>query len=232
MRALFLACRWLPSCSVIAWLGERKKKNLSSLFLKGHSPIRLGPHPCDPFNLNYFLKPYVHTQSLSHVWHCDSMDCSPPSSSVHGIFQARKLEWVAISSSRVSSQLRDQTQVFCVSCTGRWVLYPCATREGPHQSPYLSPDRVMLGFVSIYILVGHSSVHRTENTWDACYKYASWAMKSYTHLIMIGSHHFKNSGAVRPSLGYPFIHVTIVIEFLLCARYHSRHWAGSNREKI
>ena len=40
---------------------------------------------------------------------CDPMDCSPPGSSVHGIFQARTLEWVAISSSRGSSQPRDQT---------------------------------------------------------------------------------------------------------------------------
>ena len=38
---------------------------------------------------------------------CDPRDCSPPGSSVHGILQARKLEWVAISSSRGSSQLRD-----------------------------------------------------------------------------------------------------------------------------
>ena len=42
---------------------------------------------------------------------CDPMDCSQPGSSVHGIFQARILEWVAISSSRASSQHRDQTQV-------------------------------------------------------------------------------------------------------------------------
>ena len=34
---------------------------------------------------------------LSHVWLCDSMDCSPSGSSVHGIFQARILQWVAIS---------------------------------------------------------------------------------------------------------------------------------------
>ena len=40
-----------------------------------------------------------------------SMDCSPPGSSVHGILQARKLEWVAIPFSRVSSQPRDQTRV-------------------------------------------------------------------------------------------------------------------------
>ena len=38
---------------------------------------------------------------------CDPMDCSPPGSSVHGIFQVRILEWVAISSSRGSSQPRD-----------------------------------------------------------------------------------------------------------------------------
>ena len=37
---------------------------------------------------------------LSHVWLCDPTDCSPPGSSVLGIFQARILEWVAISSSR------------------------------------------------------------------------------------------------------------------------------------
>ena len=45
----------------------------------------------------------------------DPMDCSPPGFSVHGIFQARILEWVAISSSRVSSQPRHQTHVFFVS---------------------------------------------------------------------------------------------------------------------
>ena len=42
---------------------------------------------------------------------CDSMDCSPPGSSVHGILQARILEWVAISFSRGSSRPRDWTQV-------------------------------------------------------------------------------------------------------------------------
>ena len=50
----------------------------------------------------------------------DPMDCSPAGSSVHGISQARKLEWVAISFSRRSSWLRDRTQV---SCIGRQVLY-------------------------------------------------------------------------------------------------------------
>ena len=42
---------------------------------------------------------------------CDPMDCSLPGSSVHGIFQAIVLEWIAISFSRGSSQHRDQTRV-------------------------------------------------------------------------------------------------------------------------
>ena len=60
----------------------------------------------------------------------DPMDCSLPRSSVHGIFQARILEWVAISSSRGPSRLRDQTQVSCTSWIARWILYPWATWEG------------------------------------------------------------------------------------------------------
>ena len=59
---------------------------------------------------------------LSHVRLCNPMDCGPQGSSVQGIFQAI-LEWVAISFSKESSQPRDQTLVFCLSCTGRQVLY-------------------------------------------------------------------------------------------------------------
>ena len=47
---------------------------------------------------------------------CDTMDCSPPGSFVQGSFQARILEWVAMPSSRGSSQPRDRTQVSCGSC--------------------------------------------------------------------------------------------------------------------
>ena len=54
---------------------------------------------------------------------CDTMDCSSPGSSVHGILQARILEWVAMPSSRGSSWLRDRTHVSNVSCTDRQVLY-------------------------------------------------------------------------------------------------------------
>ena len=54
-------------------------------------------------------------KSLSHVRLWNPMDCSPPGSSIHGIFQARVLEWVAISFSRGPSQPRDRTQVSCIA---------------------------------------------------------------------------------------------------------------------
>ena len=58
----------------------------------------------------------VKVKSLSRVWlFATPRDCSPPSFSVHGIFQARILEWVAISSSKGSSQSWDQTHISCIS---------------------------------------------------------------------------------------------------------------------
>ena len=49
----------------------------------------------------------------------DPMDCSPPSSSVHGIFQASMFEWIVILSSRGSSWPRDQTHISYIFCLGR-----------------------------------------------------------------------------------------------------------------
>ena len=46
---------------------------------------------------------------------CDPMDCSPPGFYIHGGFQARVLEWVAISFSRGPSWPRDQTRVSCIA---------------------------------------------------------------------------------------------------------------------
>ena len=66
----------------------------------------------------------VCARSLSRVQLCDPMDCSPPGSSVHGIFQARTLEWAVISSSRGFSWSRDWTHV---SCTGKRILYHWVT---------------------------------------------------------------------------------------------------------
>ena len=58
---------------------------------------------------------------------CDPVDCS---SSVHGVLQARIVEWVAIPLSRGSSRPRDRTQVSCIAGG----LYHWATREAPKGS--------------------------------------------------------------------------------------------------
>ena len=58
---------------------------------------------------------------------CNPMDCSLPGSSIHGISQARIMQWVAISFSRGSSWPRDQTRVSCIA--GR-LFTVWATREG------------------------------------------------------------------------------------------------------
>ena len=60
---------------------------------------------------------------------CDPIGCSLPGSSVHGIFQAIVLKWIAISFSRGSSWPRDQTQV-CRTVDRRFTVW--ATREVPY----------------------------------------------------------------------------------------------------
>ena len=67
----------------------------------------------------------MHTHLVAHS--CltlgNPMDCSPPGSSVHVIFQARIPEWVAISSSRGSSWSTEWTHISCIFCIGRRILY-------------------------------------------------------------------------------------------------------------
>ena len=58
---------------------------------------------------------------------CNPMNCSLPVSSVHGIFQARILEWVAIPYCRGSSCPKDRTCIFCLYCPGRWIVYLLST---------------------------------------------------------------------------------------------------------
>ena len=59
------------------------------------------------FNMRSLIYAYTHTEvAQSCPTLCDPMDCSPPGSSVHEIFQARVLEWVAISFSSLTQGLR------------------------------------------------------------------------------------------------------------------------------
>ena len=88
--------------------------------------------------------------TLSHSVVSDSLwpiDCRPPGSSVHGVFQERILEWLAISFSRGSSQLRDWT---CISCIDRWILHHWATWEA---SLCCSMKQIIYKYVCVCVCV-------------------------------------------------------------------------------
>ena len=83
-----------------------------SLFL----PVHLLPTP-----VCQLLYCVLCAQLCPILW--DPMDCRQQGSSVHRIFQAGILEWVAISSSRGSSPPMGQIRVSCISCICRWILH-------------------------------------------------------------------------------------------------------------
>ena len=93
--------------------------------------------------VSFFWCVHACSVTLSCPVLCDPMDCSLPGSSVHGILQARILEWVAISSFRESSQPRDQTHVSGVCCIGRQILYHWASWEA-----HLSGTRLNTGQIT------------------------------------------------------------------------------------
>ena len=101
---------------------------------------------------------------------CDPMDCSLPGFSVHGISQARILEWVAISFSRGSSWPRDWTCMSWVLSLGRWILYHCATWES---------------WFNIHQVKGEMATH-CENSNPAIRNKWKWLVKAATtdvHLV-------------------------------------------------
>ena len=77
------------------------------------------------------------------------MDCSPPGSSVHGILQAWMLEWVAMPSSRGSSQPRDQTQVSHIA-GGFFTIW--ATREALEKGFRIITHRKNLEKHALYLM--------------------------------------------------------------------------------
>ena len=86
---------------------------------------------------------------------CDPMDCSPPGSSVYGIFQARILEWAAISFSRGSSWPRDRTLITCIA--GRFF-----TAE-PQGKPLVPSPNLLLPH-NIWTTEPSTNQHQRENT--------------------------------------------------------------------
>ena len=106
---------------------------------------------------------------------CDSMDCSSPGSSVHGILQVRILEWASIPFSRRSSQPRGWTCVSGVSCISRWILYHWATWKAQIIPGWLVKKKLMV------FPQGANHV----------YKCISWSLKvkvkSLSHFLLFGT---------------------------------------------
>ena len=112
------------------WAQEWEKEYLNKPSFASHGSWRtVWPHGlfCVPRTRGHFWCPkWKKVKSQLCLTLRNPMDCSPPGSSVHGIFQARVLEWVAVSFSRGSSQPRDWTWVSHIigRCFTIW-----ATRE-------------------------------------------------------------------------------------------------------
>ena len=90
-------------------------------FIQGWFGVHYSPSQLD--ELHEHFKYCVCSVTKSCPTLCDPVDCSLPGSSVHGILQARILEWIAIFSSRGYSRLRDQTLISEVFCISRQILY-------------------------------------------------------------------------------------------------------------
>ena len=125
------------------------------------------------------------------------MDYSPPVSSVHEISQAKIPEWVAISSSRESSQPRDWT---CVSCIGRQVLYHWATRDALRIQ--VIPSK--LGWLaSWYGRILDKDCCMRCLRWDSLCQTPTWAMELRCVLRALAS-------AVSPGLTQDWPHFTVL----------------------
>ena len=113
---------------------------------------------------------------LSHGRLCNPMDCSLPGYSVHEIFQARILKWVAISFSRGSSWPRGWTRM---SCIDRQILYHWAIREALRFSlEFLKKKKKIISMLKAYIIESSRPCNFTPCsnmvTWLQKFQSAKW----------------------------------------------------------
>ena len=106
---------------------------------------------------------------------CNPMDCSPPGSSVHGILQARILEWGAIPFSRGSSQPGDQTQVSCIA--GRLFTVQITRKAYPD---------IDFHIFFIFTSVFWTFIFQTLSTITyTCVEFVLWFIYIYIYMIFI-----------------------------------------------
>ena len=133
----------------------------------------------------FFLFMCLVTQSCPTL--CNPMECSPPSFSVHGILQTRVLEWVAMPSSRGSSQTRGWTQVSHIA--GEFFT-DWATREA-----FL--------FIGCYIKSGRNSIYCVSRTF-LLLQWRKWRHYKNPPKKVISSHVNKRGDYFLNCLGYPW----------------------------
>ena len=176
---------------------------------------------------------------MSSTWSCltlcDPMDCSSPGSYVHGILQARMLEWAAISFSRGSSQPRDQTWLSCIADrffivwaikeapgTNKELIYKGCMKHLPLAPKFynlltnLGPSRFCLHWDLFLLLSLPASVSRGEvgkGVWGAesCQLHFQTSMSLGFWLLVIQestSRSLERGKKQRGSLPYSFLWAT------------------------
>ena len=116
---------------------------------------------------------------------CRHVDCSPPSSSVHGILQARTLEWIAISFSRGSSPPRDWTQV---SHTAGRRFNLCTTREAqwPLRKAFLPLLAILWNSAFRWVYLSFSPLLLSSLLFTAIFKACSLSRFDFLHFFFLG----------------------------------------------
>ena len=110
---------------------------------------------------------------------CNPVDCTPPGSSVHGILQARKVEWVPMPSSRGSSQPRGRT---LVSCLWHWQVDSLSLCHlgGPilltYESVFLLSDLKKIFFFNLYKVVLVSAI-------QSCVGFCHWLQQCKSSFV-------------------------------------------------
>ena len=129
---------WVAISFSNAWKWKVKVKSLSHVRLLAtpwtaayQAPLSMGFSRQEYWSGVHCLLPQL-LQSCPIL--CSPVDCSPPSSSVHGILLARILEWIVMPSSWGFSQPREWTHVSCISCIAGRFFICWATWEAPYTS--------------------------------------------------------------------------------------------------
>ena len=134
----------------------------------------------------------------------------PPGFSIHGSFQERMLEWVAISYSRGCSWPRDWSRVCCISCLCRRILYHCGTWKALYCEKYSTNAHFSRNLFSTYM--EYSSIFKKKKKKSVVYSVCSIPLNCITFFPLcceecyIPESDIKNFGYISETRWYPHIY--------------------------